>query len=134
MKRQIRLGVFETNSSSMHSLVMMSKEDFEKFKNGEMFWYEDEILSKEQIIERIKENYPEGKNLDYLFKIANEEYDESEDDDTEDSTEEEDLDNEILYDLRTYENYNKDYETFYEEFKTKNGETVVSLGYYGMDN
>ncbi|WP_313584682.1 hypothetical protein [Lacrimispora sp.] len=30
MKRQIRRGVFETNSSSTHSLTMCSEEEFEK--------------------------------------------------------------------------------------------------------
>lgn len=29
MKRQIRRGVYETNSSSTHSLTMCSKEEFE---------------------------------------------------------------------------------------------------------
>ena len=36
MKRQIRRGVFETNSSSVHSLTITSKEEFEKFKSGEL--------------------------------------------------------------------------------------------------
>lgn len=38
MKRQIRLGVFETNSSMTHSLSMCTKEQFEKWKNGEIWW------------------------------------------------------------------------------------------------
>jgi hypothetical protein len=36
MKKQIRFGVFETNSSSVHSLTIVSKEEFEKFKKGEL--------------------------------------------------------------------------------------------------
>lgn len=36
MKRQIRFGVFETNSSSVHSLTIVSKEEFERFKNDEL--------------------------------------------------------------------------------------------------
>lgn len=32
---QVRKNLFETNSSSTHSLVMCTNEDFEKFKNGE---------------------------------------------------------------------------------------------------
>ncbi|MBP5784214.1 MAG: hypothetical protein J6W16_01345 [Methanobrevibacter sp.] len=32
---QVRNNLFETNSSSTHSLVMCKDEDFEKFKNGE---------------------------------------------------------------------------------------------------
>ena len=32
---EVRNSLFETNSSSTHSLVMCTNEDFEKFKNGE---------------------------------------------------------------------------------------------------
>lgn len=38
MKRQIRQGVFETNSSSVHSLTMCSAEDYEKWKKGELVY------------------------------------------------------------------------------------------------
>lgn len=38
MKRSIRYGVFETNSSSVHSLTIVSKEEFEKFKRGELIF------------------------------------------------------------------------------------------------
>jgi len=34
--KQIRIGTFETNSSSTHTLVIVSKEEWSKFKNGEM--------------------------------------------------------------------------------------------------
>lgn len=36
MKRQIRRGVYETNSSSCHALSMCSGEEYEKWKNGEL--------------------------------------------------------------------------------------------------
>ena len=36
MKRQIRQGVFETNSSSEHSIAIVSKNDFERWKKGEL--------------------------------------------------------------------------------------------------
>ena len=38
MKRQIRCGVFETNSSSTHSLTMCSEEEFEAWKRGEVLF------------------------------------------------------------------------------------------------
>lgn len=38
MKRQIRLGVYETNSSSTHSLTICSEEEFEQWKNGELLF------------------------------------------------------------------------------------------------
>jgi len=36
MKIQVRAGVFETNSSSTHSLSVYENSDWEKFKKGEM--------------------------------------------------------------------------------------------------
>lgn len=36
MKRQIRKNVFETNSSSTHSITMCLKSEFEKWKNDEL--------------------------------------------------------------------------------------------------
>ena len=45
MKRQIRQNVFETNSSSVHSLTICSEEDFKKWENGELVYDTlDEIL------------------------------------------------------------------------------------------
>ena len=36
--RQIRIGVFETNSSSTHTLVVCTDEELEKWKKGEMVY------------------------------------------------------------------------------------------------
>ena len=38
MKRQIRRGVFETNSSSVHSITMCMKSDYDRWVNGELYW------------------------------------------------------------------------------------------------
>lgn len=38
MKRQIRFGVFETNSSLVHNITMCSKNDFQKWIDGEFVW------------------------------------------------------------------------------------------------
>lgn len=34
---QIRQGVFETNSSSTHSITIASESDFDKWKNGDVY-------------------------------------------------------------------------------------------------
>jgi len=39
--KQVRLGVFETNSSSTHSLTMCAKEDYDKWVNGQLFLTEN---------------------------------------------------------------------------------------------
>ena len=36
--RQIRRNVFETNSSSTHSITMCMRSDFDKWINGELVW------------------------------------------------------------------------------------------------
>lgn len=36
--KQIRQGVFETNSSSTHSITICTKEEYEKFKAGELVY------------------------------------------------------------------------------------------------
>ena len=46
MKRQVRRGVFETNSSSVHSITMCTGSDYDKWKNGELVWnrWKDELV------------------------------------------------------------------------------------------
>lgn len=39
MKTQIRKGTFETNSSSVHSLVMCNKSDYDKWEQGKVFLF-----------------------------------------------------------------------------------------------
>lgn len=51
MKRQIRRNVWETNSSSTHSITMCSKEEYEKWKKGELllnYWRDDFVEATEE--------------------------------------------------------------------------------------
>lgn len=64
MKRQIRRGVFETNSSSVHSITMCMKSDYDKWVAGELVfdrWYRKLV----PITPKIKESMNEGDG-DYL--------------------------------------------------------------------
>ena len=104
MKRQIRQNVFETNSSSVHSMTMCMSSDFENWKNDKL-WFSDmqkpNFLPKEDAIkfntehpnEWYKyESYKEWENgIDYCF------------------------------------------EQFEDSFETPNGEKVVAFGYHGHD-
>lgn len=50
----IRRNTFETNSSSTHSLTMCTKDDYEKWKNGELVfarWSEELISSENKYLE-----------------------------------------------------------------------------------
>jgi hypothetical protein len=54
MKRQIRRNVFETNSSSVHSISIASKDDFDKWVNGELLYdsWSGEFATEESIKNR----------------------------------------------------------------------------------
>ena len=64
MKRQIRCGVFETNSSSVHSLTMCMESDFNKWVAGELVWsrWGDELVP---ITDEIKKSIEEDER-EYL--------------------------------------------------------------------
>ena len=64
MKKQIRRGVFETNSSSVHSLTMCMESDFNKWVAGELVWsrWGDELIP---ITDEIKKSMEEDER-EYL--------------------------------------------------------------------
>lgn len=100
MKEVIRRGIFETNSSSVHSLTMCSDDEYSKWRNGEAYYdrWKRKLVDKSEEIEREREE--DGRYTQYLT------YDE-------------------FYDWDYIE-----YETFSERYTTPNGETVVAFGYY----
>lgn len=51
MKKTFRIGVWETNSSSVHSMCMCTKDEFEKFQKGELVYYEgvDKLINPKEI-------------------------------------------------------------------------------------
>lgn len=66
MKKSIRFGVFETNSSSTHSLTMCSKEDYQKWENGELIYdrYAEKLIP---ITDEIKKEIEED---DYQYETC----------------------------------------------------------------
>lgn len=75
MNRQIRRGVFETNSSSVHSLTMCTSSDYDKWKNGELVWsrWDDELIPITDEIKRSMDNderefltYEQFGDYDYM--------------------------------------------------------------------
>ena len=135
MKRQIRFGMFESNSSSTHVLYMVSRDAYEKFeqggylydgsdfgwKNKETAPENGEIYSREEVIEMIKNNYK-------YYNPFNE--DEMNEDEIEDE----------WYEIISGAGFvseeileNQQYETFYDSYRTPGGEEVVAFGYYGYN-
>lgn len=67
--RVIRRGVFETNSSSTHSLCIASKEDFKKWKDGELVydrWNDKLVPIEEAKYPEETQTYEEFTDDEYL--------------------------------------------------------------------
>lgn len=119
----IRRGTFETNSSSTHSITMCKESDFDKWKNGEMYWdrWNESLVSKEEVEKE-------------MAKLKEEFISEHPDYDKDDIDWEEKLEDYLNSDKEyyTYEEFNNydyiEYETFEDSY-----DGVVAFGYYGMD-
>ena len=66
MKRQIRIGVFETNSSSTHSLTMCSRDDYEKWEKGEILLNENWHIEKQFVT---KEEAAVAEDLGNYYRV-----------------------------------------------------------------
>ena len=123
MKMQIRRGVFETNSSSVHSITMCTGSDFDRWTDGELLFWEDEkkFGTRDEIIEDLQKStrydgklrYPDinWDDKDQVSDIFNDE------------------------NIKTFNQYfqNDWFETYWEAYTTPGGENVVAFGYYGHD-
>ena len=112
---KIRQGVFETNSSSTHAMVICSKADYEKLERGEMYidaWGEEPV-TKEEVIKRLSKYYDreelEAMNEDDFLEIV--------------------MDNGFY----TLDYWREDLNDFKEEFTTEHGDEIVVFGRYGFD-
>lgn len=109
MKIQIRSGVFETNSSSVHTITMCKSDDFEDWVNNKKLYHEginkflpiDEAINfNSEIIKKYNGNYDYATDLDELYI--------------------------------TYDKYIAKYDDRFELFEqTYNG--VTAFGYFGFD-
>ena len=126
MNRQIRRGVFETNSSSTHSLTMCSKSEYDEFEKGNMYIerWGSKLYTKEEMVEKFKQMTDlRTKELKYrgVDWDNNEEF------------------NRVLEetDYVTYDKYwdtvSEEYETFEDSYTGKDGDTVIAFGYYGYN-
>ena len=113
MKIQIRRGIFETNSSSTHSITMCTKDDYTRWEKGELI-------------------YDSGKGK--LISISDEKYQ-----NWLKNNKEEDVD----YGYKDYMTYNEyfdyycgdcNFEDFEEDYISPSGEHIIAFGYYGYDS
>ena len=116
IKTQIRRGLFETNSSSTHSLTMVEEDVFNKWKKGELLYcdYDEEFKTPAEVAEKL------GMSIEEYNQQKREEYD-----------------NEGYVDNDWWLTYDEFWEWFVEGYgsidetfeQTKHGVTV--FGYYG---
>lgn len=113
----IRFGAFETNSSSVHSLIMCSAEEYEKLEDGELYVdsWNDEVITASEAANKV------GYSLSALLEMPDDEAESL-------------LQDEGIYTLDGYrEYYGYEYETYGERHKLPSGEEVFAFGYYGHD-
>ena len=115
MKRQIRRGVFETNSSSTHSISIVSQEEYDLWKKGNIYFNGNCFYSEEEALKSLRDS-KWYKDLDY---------------------EDEDAVNEALREeeLKTYDEFwdNDELEGYSSSYTTKSGDNVIAFGMYGHD-
>lgn len=120
---QIRENCFETNSSSVHTICMCMESEYDK-------WAEDWNHLKEEslIYDRWDEELVTVETAAKNAKIDIEDVLNLNAEGHEDAVE-------ILKeDYWTAEDYeNEEYEKYFTEYTTPNGETVVAFGVYGSD-
>lgn len=123
MKVQIRRGVFETNSSSTHNMTICSRDEYNAWIDGKVYWtYSGNFVSKEEAYEYVRKNedelFEQGK-IDIRFDALSDEDKEQ-----------------VLYDYnyRTVENWANEYfEEFEQFYTTESGDNIVVFGQFGYD-
>lgn len=132
--RQVRHNIFETNSSSTHSLTICTKDEYNNWLNGNVLFdrdmnkfVENVTISSQQYKEA--ENYYNRNKLSY-YKDWKDLSDKEKEDYTvkylKDTGEYDDT-------LYTHEEWvdSVEYETFRQDFTTPSGDKMVAFGYYG---
>lgn len=131
---KIRYGVFETNSSSVHSLIMCGDNEYQKFVDNELLYdrWNDCLISYNEALDRLYESVRFNKGFKYHFDLS--------DDFSRDKLNDFSLD-ELAYYLAfevgiytcKYFFTELDYYTYEDTYRTIHGEVVHAFGYYGHD-
>lgn len=151
--KTIRNNVFETNSSSTHSLTIVPEEEFEKFKNCDLLFdycafvsAEDEYKNVMENLESCENNMSDDYRATYKTELTFEKFKEvlsklcysdlsyyhregaREDIQTHYDAVKAAL-GEYIVTYRTMGG--EEYETFERHYTTKSGDKIVAFGYYG---
>jgi len=138
----IRKNIFETNSSSTHSLVICEDDDYKALENNEAFLagsfgYSMTIVKKEDLINYLHEKDSWNKETwqDYceetgLNPESYEDFANSIIDGFRDGS-----DDDLSYEYHTFEQFleNCEMETYNQQYKTKDGTIIHAFGAFGSD-
>lgn len=124
--RQVRRGVFETNSSSVHTLTICTEEEFKKFSSGELLVVDWNLPLQGTEWEEVK-FIPSDVARELTKKYLEKDFDDERYDD-DDITEEMNCYFEFYDDSNDYT-----YEHYEEHFVTPSGDEMVVFGKYGRD-
>ena len=111
--KTIRKGVFETNSSSTHSICICTDEELKAWQDDEIRYdsWKEEFISTQEIINSVKEENPELT----------------------DSEIEEFMEDNISEFPKSYGNWGDEYEIDHNTYTTKSGDKINILCYYGYN-
>lgn len=151
--KTIRHNVFETNSSSTHSLTIVPEEEFEKFKNCDLLLdycafvsAEDEYKNVMENLESCENNMSDDYRATHKTELTFEKFKEvlsklcysdlsyyHREGAREDIQTHYDAVKAALgEDIVTYRTMGgEEYETFERHYTTKSGDKIVAFGYYG---
>lgn len=120
---KVRRSVFETNSSSTHTMTMCDDNTYTKWMNNEIYWDNDNdvIVKEDEMFAEIAEGYGD----DAVTELR----------EMREQGEETFLDSLAEYSYYTRESFREShtYEHFHDKFVTASGETVHTFGWYGED-
>lgn len=117
---QVRNNVFETNSSSVHSICLCSKDKYERWvasrseiKKDSYLWdkYSEDLIPIGEILSDIPMTFEEAEEIN--FSCLPERY----------------------YTSERYDEYMNDqwFETYHTETTSPSGDEMVAFGYFGHD-
>jgi hypothetical protein len=126
---QIRHNVFETNSSSTHSLTVCSDEEYTGWKVGEYVFDRDkEKLVKLSSLKKTIQNVIKDRD-----KIDDEETD-LEGYEFSQTYNEDEVDDQRYYTYKQYDDRDIPLERFKETYTSKSGDKIIIFGEFGNDN
>lgn len=109
--KQVRMSVFETNSSSTHSICICNEEDFIKWENCEVVYDGDEKFIP---LESLSQEIRDAISSEGVFSGRIDNY-------------------RVSYYTYDYFMNHTELSTFESTYTTKSGDEVVAFGRYGYD-